>query len=466
MAFVLFFERVNMKKLVLIFGIALLLSGCRGAQYYYKTGNKYAKSHMLKESVTAYKQAIDRKPGRVTYRMAMDQHGNALLEELYTNYRFADGNDSLSIYNFLEAEKWRNYLKPYINTSRYEGFYNRDYADQLDRFLSQKYSRAEKWIRIREFDRAQSNLEEIKSLDPNYKEVQSLLEFSEVEPIYVQALDLFGSNKFREVHELLQPILVKYPKQELLRKLEDQAISQGKYRLGIISETNLTGSEATMSAALQSAVISLIQKNEDPFLELLDRTNFELLQQEQEAIIEGTTNEEAVTQELLAADAYLKVIITQAYENEGTLQQQNRRGWERYYVTTKNDEGEKVKKAMYRKVIYREFTKQNEVSYDMQITLVERTTSRILWSENYHHEDKDDIHYVEFTGTGDLFSGNWRYQNKEHPSDRRRNDSGSMNRLVKANKSIQSTSSMRKDAIGALAQKAAACVNQQKLTKE
>lgn len=455
-----------MKKLVPLLAIAFLLGGCRGAQYYYKSGNKYAKAHMLKESVTAYKQAIDRKPGRVKYRMAMDQQGNALLEELYTNYRFADGNDSLSIYKFLEAEKWRNYLKPYINTSRYEGFYDRDYADQLDRFLSQKYIRAEKWIRTRQFDRAQSNLEEIKSLDPNYKEVQSLLEFSEVEPIYVQALDLFEGNKFREVHELLQPMLKKYPKQEMLRKLEEQAIERGKYRLGIISDPNITGSEATMSAALQSAVISLIQKNDDPFLELLDRTNFEMLQQEQEAIINGTTNEAAVTQELLAADAYLKVIITHVYENEGTLNQQTRRGWERYYVTTKNDEGEEVKKAMYKKVTYREFTKQNEASYDMQLAMVERATSRILWSESFHHEDKDEIHYVEFSGTGDLFSGDWRYQNKEHPSDRRRNDSGSMNRLVKANKRIQSTSSMRKDAISNLAQKAAAHVNQQKLTKE
>ena len=455
-----------MKKLVPLLAIALLLSGCRGAQYYYKSGNKYAKAHMLKESVTAYKQAIDRKPGRVKYRMAMDQQGNALLEELYTNYRFADGNDSLSIYKFLEAEKWRNYLKPYINTSRYEGFYDRDYADQLDRFLSQKYIRAEKWIRTRQFDRAQSNLEEIKSLDPDYKEVQSLIEFSEVEPIYVQALDLFEGNKFREVHDLLQPMLKKYPKQEMLRKLEEQAIERGKYRLGIISDPNITGSEATMSAALQSAVISLIQKNDDPFLELLDRTNFEMLQQEQEAIINGTTNEAAVTQELLAADAYLKVIITHVYENEGTLNQQTRRGWERYYVTTKNDEGEEVKKAMYKKVTYREFTKQNEASYDMQLAMVERATSRILWSESFHHEDKDEIHYVEFSGTGDLFSGDWRYQNKEHPSDRRRNDSGSMNRLVKANKRIQSTSSMRKDAISNLAQKAAAHVNQQKLTKE
>ena len=184
-----------MKKLVPLFAIAFLLSGCRGAQYYYKTGNKYAQAQMIKESVIAYKNAIDRKPRRVKYRMAMDQQGNALLEELYTNYRFADGDDSLSIYKFLEAEKWRYYLQPYINTSRHEGFYERDYTDQLDRFLSQKYTRAEKWIRTREFNRAQSNLEEIKSLDPNYKEVQSLLEFSQVEPIYVQALDLLEGNK-------------------------------------------------------------------------------------------------------------------------------------------------------------------------------------------------------------------------------------------------------------------------------
>ena len=455
-----------MKKLVPLFVLAFLLSGCRGAQYYYNTGNKYAKAHMLKESVTAYKQAIDRKPGRVKYLTAMDQQGNALLEELYTNYRFADGNDSLSIYKFLEAEKWRYYLKPYINTSRYDGFYDSDYADQLYRFLSQKYTRAEKWIRTREFDRAQSNLEEIKSLNPDYKEVQSLLEFSQVEPIYVQALDLFEGNKFREVHDLLQPMLKKYPKQEILRKLEEQAIERGKYRLGVISDPNIDGSEATMSAALQSAVISLIQKNNDPFLELLDRTNFEILQQEQESIINGVTNEAAVTQELLVADAYLKVVITHVNENEGTLNKQTRRGWERYHVTTKNNEGAEVKKAVYKKVTYKEFTKQNEASYDMQLAMIERSTSRILWSESFHHEDKDEIHYVEFSGTGDLFSGNWRYQNKEHPSDRRSNDSRSMKRLVKANKRIQSTSSMRKDAISALAKKSAAHVNRQKLTKE
>ena len=358
----------------------LLLSSCKGAKYHYKSGKKHAQASMLKESVTSYKKAIDRKPNKVKYRIAMEETASALLEELYTNYRFADGNDSASIYKFRDAEKWRNYLVPYINTSRYEGFYDRDYNDQLSRFLGQKYERSNKWIRTRQYERAQKNLIEIKELDPDYKDVKALLEFAEVEPIYVSALELLEKSEYRNAYELLQPTLKKYPKQNLLRKLEEQAIERGKYRLGIISDPNITGSEATMSAALQSAVISLIQREKDPFLELLDRTNFDLLQQEQDAIINGTTNEAAVTQELLAADGYLKVIITHAHEEEGRLFQETKKGWEKYYVTEKNEDGEDIKKAKYKKVTYLEYHKRNEAGYDMQVALVERATSKILWT--------------------------------------------------------------------------------------
>lgn len=421
---------------------------------------------MLKESVTSYKKAIDRKPNKVKFRIAMEETGSALLEELYANYRFADGNDSVSIYKFRDAEKWRSYLVPYINTSRYEGFYDRDYNDQLDRFLGQKYERSNKWIRTRQYERAQKNLVEIKELKPDYKDVKALLEFAEVEPVYIAALELLEQSEYRNAYELLQPTLKKYPKQNLLRKLEEQAIERGKYRLGIISDPNITGSEATMSAALQSAVISLIQREKDPFLELLDRTNFDLLQQEQEAIINGTTNEAAVTQELLAADGYLKVIITHAHEEEGRLFQETKKGWEKYYVTEKNEEGEEIKKAKYKKVTYIEYHKRNEAGYDMQVALVERATSKILWTESYHQDFSDEVNYVQYSGSGSLYSGSWRYQNKAHPSDRRSNDSGRLNRLRKGNKRVKSTSSMRKDAVGILAKKAADYVLAQKLIRE
>ena len=54
----------------------------------------------------------------------------------------------------------------------------------------------------------------------------------------------------------------------------------------------------------------------DPFIELVDRTNFDLIQQEQEAIVQGSTADGALTQEILSANAYLKVTINIADEIE------------------------------------------------------------------------------------------------------------------------------------------------------
>ena len=97
---------------------------------------------MLKPAVTEYKKALDKKPKKVKFLIAMEHQGSALLEELYTNYRFADGNDSLSVYRFLEADKWTTYLKKYISVDRYEGFYELDYQQQLSNYTNTVYNRS------------------------------------------------------------------------------------------------------------------------------------------------------------------------------------------------------------------------------------------------------------------------------------------------------------------------------------
>jgi len=61
----------KMRNLGLILTLALALSGCQGAKHHYKSGKKYAGASMLKESVTSYKRAIDRKPNKVKYRIAI-----------------------------------------------------------------------------------------------------------------------------------------------------------------------------------------------------------------------------------------------------------------------------------------------------------------------------------------------------------------------------------------------------------
>jgi len=446
-----------MKKLTLLLFSSILLASCHGARYHFKQGNKFAEARALKRAVTEYKFALERKPNNSKYVAAMNSYGTALLEELYTNYRFAEGNDSLSVYKFLEAQKWTNYLKPYISVSRYEGFYTQDYLEQLSRYMSKVYDRCHNLIRGKNYEKAQKRLRELSELDPNYKDVQSLLTFSEVEPVYTAALEDFEKGQYKEVYYRLKPVFKKYPQQNELKLLMDESLNRGMYRIGIVSDQNLTGKEATMSAAVQSRLISELYKLNDPFLELVDRTNFDLLKEEQEAIVQGVTSEGALTKELVSADAYLKVVVNVADEMEGKLESETKKGYERYYVKTKNKDGETVMTAKYKKVTYREYRKENRVHYIAELVLTDRATSKIISVNSFEYEDQDEAHYINYSND-QLFPGYWKFQSRNHHSDRpelaefKRKE---LAQLRKASKSVKSPSTMRRGAISYIASESA-----------
>ncbi|HCP41041.1 MAG TPA: hypothetical protein DIT65_04535 [Cryomorphaceae bacterium] len=446
-----------MKKCTLLLFSALLLASCHGARYHFKQGNRFAEAGALKRAVTEYKFALDRQPNKAKYIAAMNTHGTALLEELYTNYRFADGNDSLSVYKFLEAEKWKIYIKPYISLSRYEGFYTRDFIEQRSRYMARVYKRSHSLIRTKDYQKAQRRLSELNELDPNYKDVKSLLRFSEVEPVYTAALEEFELGKYKEAYYRLQPMYKKYPDQNELKLLMDEALDRGVYRIGIVSDPNLTGKESLMSNAVQSRLISELYRLGNPFLELVDRTNFDLIQEEQQAIVQGTTSDGALTQELLSANAYLKVVVNVADEIEGELKLETKKGYERFYVKTKNKEGETVMNTKYRKVTYREYWKENRVHYIAELILTDRATSKILSVNSFEFDDEDKAHYINYNND-QLFPGYWKYQSRDHHSDRpelaeyKRKE---LARLRKASKSIKSPAKMRKSAINYFAQTSA-----------
>jgi len=221
-----------------------------------------------------------------------------------------------------------------------------------------------------------------------------------------------------------------------------------------------------MSAAVQSRLIREIYAKKDPFLTLLDRTNFTLLQSEQEAIIEGKTTDEALTQELLVAHAYAKLVITMVDEREGRLRSERKKGYERYYVTSKDAEGKTVKEAKYRKVYYTEYSKENSAHYTAELTLTDRATSEILEVKSFDFSRTSSVNYIDYTND-QLFPGYWKYQNKQHRSDRpelSENKRRNLSRLRQANRSPKSTGAMRKEAIAEIASKAAHRIHELELT--
>ncbi|MEY2962822.1 MAG: hypothetical protein RL754_83 [Bacteroidota bacterium] len=418
---------------------------------------------MLKQAVTEYKFALDRRPDKAKYVIAMQNKGTALLEQLYTEYRLTGAMenvrlaDSLVVYKYEEARNWTEYLRPYMDVSPYETMYKRDYERQLTSFLDHNYGKGKSFILRRDFGRAEKYLRVIAHFDPDYRDVQSLLEFAEVEPVYSEALNIFEQRKYRATYAMLEPLHQKYPNQLEVKQLMDKAVERGQVRVGIIHGGNQASQSTSMATALSATIIRNLQKKKDPFLTLLDRSSIEVMEVEQRAIIEGRTNERAVNEELLAADIYFKLELGDFYENEGRKTSERHQGYEQYTYKEKNKEGETVTKVGYNKVYYTEYSQSTEVRYSCSVHIVDRATSEILYTDVFDFHDRQSIHYVDFSGKGPLYPGSWKFQNTAHKSDHRNTNEGErrkLDQLRKAPRKLDSLGVLRDRAQEELASKA------------
>jgi len=139
------------------------------------------------------------------------------------------------------------------------------------------------------------------------------------------------------------------------------------------------------------------------------------------------------------------------------LESETKKGYERFYVKTKNKEGETVMTAKYKKVTYREYWKENRVHYIAELVLTDRATSKILSVNSFEFDEEDKAHYINYSND-QLFPGYWKYQSRDHRSDNpeiaefKRKE---LARLRKASKSVKSPATMRKGAINYFAQNSA-----------
>lgn len=430
--------------------ISLFLVGCHGAQYHFKQGNKYAEAAMLKRAVTEYKMALDRKPDKLKYVLAMNTEGNALLSELYGKTQLSE-SDSSFVYNFLEAEQWRTYLGKYLdNAEMYKSsILTEEFERNKGAYIRRSIELAEEWNRLEAFDRSQTKLKELLKLDPNNAKVKELLEFAEVEPVYKEGLKAFENRDYRTAYGILSPTIHKYPHQNLLVDLRDEALERGSYRLGF-TQVDARQRTTMLANSIRSGMISQIARYKDPFIILLDRSNIGLLKDEQNAILDGRTSSgNGIEQELLAADAYVTIDVVAFSENEGELIREEKRGWEEYTYKIKDAEGNDVNKTEYKKVTYDEYFKENSVQYEVNITLVERATSRILESYTEAFSEQSKVNYISFSGKGALYPGYWKYKLIDNRSDYRSTSIVERNRLAnlqRASRRIKSTDEMRGNA--------------------
>ena len=113
--------------------IALSITGCKGAKYYYKQGNQFADAGMLEKAVDAYLVSYHKKPKKAKYSIALAKYGTMLLEEVYADFyqSSVNGNDSLAVHHYRNAQNWSKKLEGHVDEERFGSTYEVRYKNHV-----------------------------------------------------------------------------------------------------------------------------------------------------------------------------------------------------------------------------------------------------------------------------------------------------------------------------------------------
>jgi hypothetical protein len=218
--------------------------------------------------------------------------------------------------------------------------------------------------------------------------------------------------------------------------------------LPIENKTGLNGIEN----GIYGSIIQELKNLNDPLLRITDRTNTDVLFNEQFYTMSGAVDSKTAIQtgNLLGAKAILVGKIISADQEDGTLKKFSRTGW-LGKETIVIDPVTKARTTVltYSKVYYYEYEQENKASISFQYQLISTSTGEVLLSDVINISKNDRIEYATFSGDPRLlFPGVWTSQTRDMQNDRRFDTPAQKRALdnkLRARKTIKSMNDLMSD---------------------
>lgn len=423
---------------------------CQGSKSMYKRGAKLEEAGLTTEAANFYITALHKNRNNSKAIIGLKKAGQSVLEDkLSTFYQlYAAGKHKEAVYQYVDAEAFVNKVKMVGVVLYISNLYQEDFEESKALYLTELYAKAEQQLLNENFKEAELLLREIKNLDPNFKDIDELSNFAFVEPKYRQAMQAYDNSEFRTAYKLFEEVNAKTGGYKESKVYASLALESAQYTIGIMpiqNGSNIVGLEN----GLYASIIKEIQKLNDPFLKIIDRSYSNEVLQEQYYNVSGAVNTTNAikTGTMLGTKAILVGNVIRATRIEGDLKKISKTGWLAREVIVV-DPVSKVKTVTYQhsKVYYYIFTKQNKVTFSYQYQLISTTTGEVLLSDMVELTREDDIAYASFDGDSRmLFAGTWNSQTRPNANDRRYDtpqQKRELDALFRANRNIKSTENM------------------------
>ncbi|MEY3398080.1 MAG: hypothetical protein RL220_674 [Bacteroidota bacterium] len=390
-----------MKYVIPLLFITLALYSCSGTKHYTKLGLKQEENGLTEEAAGSYYIALQKKRTNVDAQIGMKKTGQLVLNNKLNEFSKARnfGSKKDAVYSFHTARDYRDKIKGVgVNLDLAE-FYVQDYNSVKEAYMYELYEEGTSLLEEEKFQEAEKRFNEIKMLDPNFKDAGELGDIAYLEPLYSEASKSMEAGMYRKAYEGFEKVIARKSSYKDAVKLKQECLDKGTYTIALLPFTNASGTEG-MDAKISAYTLEALTKINDPFLRIVDREHMQAILTEQKLQLSGVVDEQTAVQvgQLVGAQAILTGTVLSYEASSGQLKSTSRTGYESYREKKVNAEGQEYFETKYKKVNYNEYYNQSSCQLSFQYKLISLATGELLKTEILEKQVKDEVLYATYQG--------------------------------------------------------------------
>lgn len=388
----------KIKSIILIITSSLFLTFCTTSNGLTKKGEKLEQAGNIELAADYFYNAVRIKNSNIDALAGLKRAGQQTLQKKLQKFnQYYSQNDlKNAVYSYTDAKKYFDKVGALKVELNIPPFTTEDYETAKEKYLANLYDEANENLDAEEFKQAEILFMEINKFDSDYKDVNSLSNFSKVEPLYRNALEAFQNEKYRVAYDNCIKIEKLESNYKDVEMIKNDALEFGIQTVTVTSE----GKYADIANSLKEYSSSSITKLNDPFIKIVARENLNQILQEQQLSISGIVDENSATKagNLLGVKYMIVTSVLDYNASRKPVTYKSYSGFESYSVKYKDKEGKTRYRTMYKPVTYKIYNGRNEVSISTKYKLIDLSTGEILMNEVINKKEISEVKYISYNG--------------------------------------------------------------------
>jgi hypothetical protein len=382
--------------------LTILIIGCSGSKNMLKKGVLLEHNKQYIEASSFYFESLDRKSTNVDATIALKRVGKIVLNQYLNEFykEEAMGNTKSAVYAYLKADDYQKKINKYKVYENIPEHYVEKFKSVKGTYLQNLYEEGENLIEDLSYKNAENNFIEILKFDSEYKDAKNLKNIAYVEPIFIKAKQQLDGENYREAYNNFELVLKRIPNYKDAKDSKARALELGRHTFLLFTFENESNKQQ-IETKISNYISNELSNLNDPFLRLVDRTNFEKIMNEQELALSGFVDESTATEigKLFGARTAISGKVISYSHKVLQIKPQKKNAAEPFTVKIKREDIEGyVTKTKYKKVNYTYYAKSVDVHIQFQYKVISLQTSEVLLSDIIELSSKDNVSYSFYSG--------------------------------------------------------------------